>query len=204
MVRQAPFRHNRAAARDDAGHALGRQRHIFQQHTGMDGEIIDTLLGLLDKRVAEHLPSQFLGLAIDFFQRLINRHRADGHRRVSQNPFAGLVNMFAGGEVHNRVGPPANAPTHFIDLLTNRRGDGAIADIAVHFDEEIAPDNHRFAFGMVDIGRNNGATARHFLAHKFGRYLGDKIGTKSFAAMLARQHRGHFLRHAPPFFAARG
>ena len=83
VMRQAPFRHNRAAARNNAGHALRRQRHIFQQHTGVNGEIINALFGLFNQRVAKHFPSQFLCLAIDFFQRLINRHCADGHRRIA-------------------------------------------------------------------------------------------------------------------------
>ena len=62
----------------------------------MDCEIIDALFGLLNQRVAEHIPCQFLGLAVDFLQRLIDRHCADGHWRIAQNPFAGFVNMFAG------------------------------------------------------------------------------------------------------------
>ena len=36
VVREAPLRHDRAAARDDAGHALGRHRHVAQQHAGVD------------------------------------------------------------------------------------------------------------------------------------------------------------------------
>jgi hypothetical protein len=53
VVREAPFRHDRAAARDDAGHPVRRQRHIGEAHPGMDGEIVHPLLGLLDQRVAK-------------------------------------------------------------------------------------------------------------------------------------------------------
>ncbi len=44
-----------AAAADDAGDALGGHRDIGQAHAGVDGEIVDALLGLLDQRVAEDL-----------------------------------------------------------------------------------------------------------------------------------------------------
>ena len=53
---------------------------------------------------------------------------------------------------------------------------------------------------MVDIGRNDGAPARHFIAHEFRRYLKRQVGPKAVACMLAGQHVGHAL--AP--FAAGG
>ena len=117
VVRQAPLGHDRAAARDDAGDALGGQRHVAQQHAGVDGEVVDALLGLLDQRVAEDLPGQLLGAAVDFLQRLVDRHRADRHRRVAQDPFAGFVDVLAGGQVHDRVGAPADRPDQLLDFL---------------------------------------------------------------------------------------
>ena len=80
VMRQAPFGQDRAAARYDAGDAFRRQRNVRQAHARMDGEVIDALLALLDQRVAINLPGQVLGHAADFFQRLIDRHRADRHR----------------------------------------------------------------------------------------------------------------------------
>ena len=38
---------------------------------------IDALLGLLDQRVAEDFPREVFGLAIDLFERLVDRHGAD-------------------------------------------------------------------------------------------------------------------------------
>src|SRR5207248_7799577 len=43
MVRQAPLGQDGAAARDDAGEAPGGQRHVAQQHAGVDGEIVHAL-----------------------------------------------------------------------------------------------------------------------------------------------------------------
>ena len=41
------MRHQGAAAADDTGDALADQRNVLAQYTGVDGHVIDTLLGLL-------------------------------------------------------------------------------------------------------------------------------------------------------------
>ncbi len=56
VMRQAPLGHDRAAARDDAGDAVGGEVDVGEPHAGMDGEIIDALLALLDQRVLVALP----------------------------------------------------------------------------------------------------------------------------------------------------
>ena len=178
VVRQAPFRHDGAAARDDARQALGRHRHIAQQHTGVDGEVIDTLLGLLDEGVAEDFPRQIFGLAIDLFQRLVDGHGADGHGAVAHDPFARFVDMFTRRQVHHIIAAPADGPGHLFHFLADGRGDGGIADVRVDFHQEIAADNHRFHFRVVDVGGNDGAAAGDFLAHEFGRDFGRDAGAE--------------------------
>ncbi len=117
VVGQAPLGHDRAAPRDNAGDALGGHRYIAQQHAGVDGEVVHALLGLLDQGVAVNLPGQVLGHAVDLLQGLVNRHGADRHRRVAQNPLAGFVDVLAGGEVHHRVAAPAGGPGHLGNLF---------------------------------------------------------------------------------------
>ena len=95
VMREAPFRHDRSAAADDAGDALGGHRDVGQAHARMDGEIVDALFGLLDQRVAEDFPGEVLGDAADFLQRLVDRHGADGHGRVADDPFARVVDVAA-------------------------------------------------------------------------------------------------------------
>jgi len=56
VMGEAPFRHDRAAARDDPRHAVGGEVNIGQAHAGVDGEIVDALFGLFDQRVAIDLP----------------------------------------------------------------------------------------------------------------------------------------------------
>lgn len=64
VVRNAPFRVDRSPSADDTRQAVGRVRYESKQKTGVDGEVVHPLLGLLDKRVAEHLPSEILSNAI--------------------------------------------------------------------------------------------------------------------------------------------
>ena len=130
----------------------------------MDREVVDALLGLLDESVTINFPGQILGLAVDLFESLIDRHRADGDWRVSQNPLAGDVDVLAGGKIHHVVGAPFGGPAHFLDLFLDRRGDGGVADVGVDFDEEITADDHRFAFRVVDVEWNDRATCGYLAA----------------------------------------
>ncbi len=117
MMSQTPLGVDRSAARDNTGHPLRRHRHIRQTHAGVNGEIVDALLSLLDERVAENLPGQVFRLAADLFERLIDRHGADRHRGIANDPFASLVDVLAGGEVHHRVGAPADRPDHLFNFF---------------------------------------------------------------------------------------
>ncbi|MNI34601.1 hypothetical protein D3C73_885960 [compost metagenome] len=107
MMRQAPLRHDRAATGNDAGQAFGGHWYIAQQYPGVDGEVIDALLGLFKQGIAEHFPGQVLRHAIHFLQRLIDWHCADRHRAVAQDPFTGFVDIAASGEIHHGVSAPA-------------------------------------------------------------------------------------------------
>jgi hypothetical protein len=73
---------------------------------------------------------------------------------------------------------------HFLDFFLDRAGDGAVADVGVDFDEEIAADDHRLELGMVDVGRDDGAAAGDFGANKFGGDFGWDAGAERFARML--------------------
>ncbi|VUM29528.1 hypothetical protein PGKDCPLP_04316 [Stenotrophomonas maltophilia] len=182
VVRQAPLGHDRATAADDAGDPLGGERHIAQQHAGVDGEVIHALLGLLDQCVAEDLPGERLGAAIDLLQRLVDRHGTDRHRRVADDPLAGLMDVLAGGQVHHRVTAPADRPHQLLHLLGNARGNSAVADVGVDLGQEIAADDHRLAFRMVDVVGQHRTAAGDFVAHEL---RGDDLLDRS-AERLAR------------------
>ena len=172
MVREAPLRHDRAAARHDAGDAVRGERHIGEAHAGVDGEVVDALLALLDQRVLVDLPVELDGIAVDLLQRLVDRHGADRHRRIADDPFARGVDVAAGGEVHHGVGAPADRPHHLLDLLLDRRRHRGVADVGVDLGEEVAADDHRLELGVIDVRGNDRAAARHFRAHELRRHEG--------------------------------
>ncbi len=140
VVREAPFRHDRAAARDDAGDAVGRQRHIGEPHAGVDGEIVDPLLGLLDQRIAEDLPGQSL-------PRRRRPSRAPGRSarcRSAPGSCAGSTRACRGCCGRWR-GPspcprPSGSTTPSCRPRRRRAGDGGVADVGVDLDEEVAAD----------------------------------------------------------------
>ncbi len=196
VMRQAPLRHDRPAARDDAGDAPRGHRDVAEQHAGVDGEVVDALLALLDERVAVDLPRQILRTAADLLERLIDRHRADRHRRVADDPLARLVDVLAGRQIHHRVGAPQRRPAQLLDFFLDRRRHGGVADVGVDLHQEVAADDHRLELEVIDVRRDDGAAARHFVADEVGRQPlahGDELHLRRDLA-LARVVE---LRHRP-------
>ena len=155
----------------------------------MDGEVIDALLGLLDQRVAEDLPGQLLGDAADLLQRLVDRDGADRHGAVADDPFARVVDVAAGRQVHDRVGAPADRPDELVDLARDVAGDRGVADVGVDLDQEVAADRHRFGFGVVDVVGDDRAAAGDLVADEFGRDVVGDGGAEALAvADVLAQH----------------
>src|SRR4029450_8964387 len=48
MLMKTPLGHDRAAARDDAGDTIDRERDVVKPGAGMDSEVVDALFRLLD------------------------------------------------------------------------------------------------------------------------------------------------------------
>ena len=131
VMGETPLRHDGATAADDAGHALGGERDEAKEDAGVDREVINSLLGLLDECVTEDLPGEVLGLAIHFFQSLVDRDGADRDGGVTQDPFAGGMDVLAGGEIHDGIASPLGGPAHLLDFFLDRGSDGAVPDVGV-------------------------------------------------------------------------
>ena len=95
VVGQAPLGHDRTTARNDARQTFGRQWHVTQQHAGVNREVVDALLSLLDQGVAENLPRQVFGLPVNLLKRLIDGHGPYRHRAVANDPLARLMDVLA-------------------------------------------------------------------------------------------------------------
>eukprot|EP00968_Pinguiococcus_pyrenoidosus_P014072 scaffold1280_cov246-Pinguiococcus_pyrenoidosus.AAC.14 len=166
--REAELRVDAAAAGHDPRQALGSQRNEAKQHTGMDGPVVDALLGLLDERLAEDFPGEVLGDAVHLLQRLVDGHRADRQGAVADDPLARLVDVLARAEVHEGVGAPQGAPLQLLHLFLDVGRDGGVADVGVDLHLEHAPDDHGLALRVVLVGRDDRPAARHLAANELG------------------------------------
>src|SRR5690606_35582410 len=115
----APARHDRAASGDDTGDTALSQGDKVLEDTGMDGEIVDTLLGLGDDGFAVDVPAKPADIAAHLLKGFIKGHGTDGDRRIAQYPLARLGNIIAGGKVHQCVGSPARGPNQLLHLFMN-------------------------------------------------------------------------------------
>src|SRR5712672_664999 len=83
------------------------------------------------------------------------------------------MNVPAGRKVHHRIGAPLGGPAHLLNYLLDTGSHGTVANVSVNFYQKVAPDDHRFALWMVDVGGNDRAAASDFRAHELG---GDRFG----------------------------
>jgi len=82
MVLDHPFGQDGSAAADDSGHAPGGQRDVLYQYPGVNGHVIDALLGLLLDDFEHDVDVEILDAphAGDGF---VDGDRADRHRDAS-------------------------------------------------------------------------------------------------------------------------
>ena len=115
-MREAPLREDRSATADDAGHPLRGHRDVAQQHSSMNGEVIDALFGLFDQRVAEPLQVEFFG-SPPSARSLVDRHAANRYWCLRR--FASRVSgMFWSVDRSITVSPPQRvAQNHFLDFF---------------------------------------------------------------------------------------
>src|ERR1035437_11062159 len=95
------------------------------------------------------------------------------------------MDVLASGKVHHRIRAPLGGPAHLLDFFLNAGGDGAVADVRVDLHQEVAPDDHRLALRMVDVGRDDRAATGHFGADELGRDLGGDAGAEGLAPKVS-------------------
>src|SRR5690606_26337272 len=118
------------------------------------------------QRIAIKLPGELHRITAALLQRLLDRHGADRHGGIAQDALARVVDVAAGGEVHHRVGAPADRPHHLLDLLLDGGRDRRVADVGVDFHQEVPADDHRLELGVIDVRRNDGAAAGDLVAYE--------------------------------------
>ena len=82
---------------------------------------------------------------------------------MAQDGFADFMDVAARGEVHHCVGAKMDSRMQLLEFFVDVRSYGRISDIRIDFAERCHPDRHRLQFGMMDVGGNNHAPARHLI-----------------------------------------
>ena len=197
-----PLRQQRAAAAHDARDAVAHQRQEFAQHARVDRHVIHALLGLLLDHFEHHVDGQIFGAA-HARKRFVNRHGADRHGRSVDDRLANPGNIAAGRKVHHRVGAVMHGAMQLFQFVAHVRSGRGVADVRVDLAVERDADAHRLEVAMVDVGGNDGAAARHFVAHQLRRdFLAHRHVVHFFGdhALARIVHLRKVL--APPFIAA--
>ena len=167
-VRHHPLGDQRTAAADDARHAAHREVQVLEHHAAVDRHVIDALLGLVLDHVEEMLRPHVLDVAAELLQHLVDRHRADRHRRRLDDRLANAVDVLAGRQVHHRVGAVVHRGVQLLQLAFDVAGDGRVADVGVDLAARRDADAHRLepAGQMHAVGGNHHAARGDFRPHK--------------------------------------
>mmetsp|Transcript_651 Transcript_651/g.1028 ORF Transcript_651/g.1028 Transcript_651/m.1028 type:complete len:435 (+) Transcript_651:690-1994(+) len=143
-------------------------RNKAEKNSGMDGEVINTLLSLLDESLTEGFPSQVLCNAINLLKCLINGNCSYRNRRVTNDPFTCLLNVLPGTQVHEGICSPKSTPLQFLHLLFNRRSNSRVSDISIDLDLEHTSNDLRLKFKMFLVAADNGTSSSNLRANKLG------------------------------------
>ena len=150
-----PVRQQRAAARDDAGHAVPAQRQVLEPHSRVDRHVVDALLGLvLDRPRAAGLRSSSSG-RLHALDGLIDRHGPDRHGRGARG--SPRASRRSAGRSRGPSRCPRPSARRARSLSTSSSSDERrrrAADVRVDLDACRVPDRHRVE--RADGGRWRG------------------------------------------------
>mmetsp|Transcript_3529 Transcript_3529/g.5111 ORF Transcript_3529/g.5111 Transcript_3529/m.5111 type:complete len:276 (-) Transcript_3529:692-1519(-) len=119
VVEDIPLGMDGSTTADDACHTVNGCGNVSEKNTSMDGEVINTLLSLLDQGLTEDVPIQIFSNPVDLFQGLVNRDGSYGNSRVTHDPFTCLVDVFSGRQIHESISTPESGPLEFFNFLFN-------------------------------------------------------------------------------------
>ncbi len=205
LVGEHPLRDQRPAPRDDPGDPVGGERDVVAEDAGVEGHVVDPLLGLVLDDVEQALLGEVLDL-LDLLDRLVHRHGADRHGAGGDDGATDSVDVAAGGEVHHRVGAEVDGHLELGQLVIDVGGDGRIADVGVDLADGLDPDSHRLEtlLEVLAVGGDHHPAPGDLVANRFGlEFLarGDEVHLGSdatFASLFDLGHGASDLRRAIP------
>lgn len=143
---------------------------MLAQHTGMDGEEIDALLGLFAAGGEDVVIGEFFDGFVD--NHLVQRHRAQRDGAMLDEVAAAAIHVAAGGKVHHGVGAVFQGDfelVQFGDVVAVERGG---ADVGVDFGGDGPADGAGVepAGQMIAVGGDDQPAGGQLLAHGVGAY----------------------------------
>ena len=177
-VRHHPHRVERAPAAHDAGDAPVHEREMLDQNSGVERHVIDALLCLMLDHVEQVVGGELLELLVPFavgsaLHRLVDRDRSDWNWRCGDDRAADSVDIAAGGEIHDRIGPVLDRDLELLDLAIHVGRDLGVADVGVDLHPRHLADRHRLecAREVVNVGGDDEPADGDLVAHQLGRKL---------------------------------
>jgi hypothetical protein len=79
-----------------------------------------------------------------------------------------IGDVAAGGKIHHGVGAELHRVLQLVELFVDIRRGGGVADVGVDLALRRHADAHRLQVRVVDVGGDDHAPARHFVAHSSG------------------------------------
>ena len=130
VILDHPLGQDGSAAAHDSGDALRGHRDVLDEHAGMDGHVVDALLGLLLDDFEHDFAGEVLDPA-DAAERFVDRDGADGDGRILDDGLADARDIAAGREIHDGVGAEFDGVAQFLELLLDVGGGGGVADVRI-------------------------------------------------------------------------
>src|SRR5258708_7121952 len=162
-----PMSHQRAAAADDAGDTFANEGYMFAQDAGMNGHVIDALLGLLFNHFEHQLEGEIFRTA-NAGDGFIHRNGANGNGRSVDDGLADGGNVAASAEVHDGIRAVMHGVVQFLQLLVNVGAGGGVPDVGVDFAFGGDADGHRLQIAVMNVSGDDAAAACHFAANQLG------------------------------------
>ncbi len=121
VILHHPFSQDRPAAAYDPGDPFGCQRNVLHQHAGVNGHVIDALLGLLLDDFEHHVDVQIFNPA-DAGKSFVYRHRPDRHWRILDDLLADERDVAPGRQVHHGISAELDGVPQLLQFLIDIRG----------------------------------------------------------------------------------
>mmetsp|Transcript_36510 Transcript_36510/g.88489 ORF Transcript_36510/g.88489 Transcript_36510/m.88489 type:complete len:474 (+) Transcript_36510:709-2130(+) len=193
VVEDIPLGVDGSSTRNNACHSANSHWYETKKNGSMDGEVINSLLGLLNKSLLEYLPIQILSNSINLLQSLVDRNGSNGNRRVSHDPLSGLVNVLSSTQIHEGIGSPESTPLQLLNLLLNGRSNGRVTNIGINLHLEHTSNNLWLKLLMVLVGADDGTSPGNLRSDKFRIdifALGNEEHFLSDQSLLGKVHLG--------------